>query len=492
MAAHGAAPSNQSSLPILLGVMSNPMNARMRTQWREWAQLFSERESGVKVRFVLGSSFYGTQQAATPREMLRGEAEKFRDLVYVDGREKLPHVGKVTEKSASWWLTAAREHPGHSFYCKCDDDTLVHVDRLRHVLREVEASRGAGAPVYFGHIKWRGWDVGHRFQACGGGWGPAGKTGDDIAKGGALPGGRSYPPCPHAAGPYPYMSGGMVCMSQALARVMGADAAFNDFYEVAKARNTNGVPCKRPLECASQPVETHMWHHEDAGVGFNVFRALVSANATGSIVPVPGHFNDPGIIERTPSAQDSYWSSRAVFVHGIKGQKQYDKAKERWTLRRPDAHFGLRCFKCSAGGTNGHNGDWRWARLPCQGAWAGRGAKPAGGDVDFCPVEPTDHFTCCGWPWVVPELRDIIVSTLRESAGSGPMAPAELYTALEAEVKRRRRAEPNKKCVRDCLNLRLPGALSFGGVLNELGERGDLTVERGAGKAPVSVRLAHP
>ena len=47
MAAHGAAPGNQSPLPILLGVMSNPMNARMRTQWREWAQLFSERARGV-------------------------------------------------------------------------------------------------------------------------------------------------------------------------------------------------------------------------------------------------------------------------------------------------------------------------------------------------------------------------------------------------------------------------------------------------------------
>ena len=61
-----------------------------------------------------------------------------------------------------------------------------------------------------------------------------------------------------------------------------------------------------------------MWHHEDAGIGFNVFRAVVRANASASLVPVPGHFNDPGIIERSPSAQDLYWSSRALFVHGIK------------------------------------------------------------------------------------------------------------------------------------------------------------------------------
>jgi hypothetical protein len=36
-----------------------------------------------------------------------------------------------------------------------------------------------------------------------------------------------------------------------------------------------------------------MWHHEDAGIGFNVFRAIVSANASASIVPVPGHFDEP-------------------------------------------------------------------------------------------------------------------------------------------------------------------------------------------------------
>ena len=63
-----------------------------------------------------------------------------------------------------------------------------------------------------------------------------------------------------------------------------------------------------------------MWHHEDAGIGFNVFRAVVRANATAVLVPVPGHYNDPGVIERSASPQDAYWSSRAVFVHGIKAR----------------------------------------------------------------------------------------------------------------------------------------------------------------------------
>jgi hypothetical protein len=31
-----------------------------------------------------------------------------------------------------------------------------------------------------------------------------------------------------------------------------------------------------------------MWHHEDAGIGYNVFRATIAANASTLIVAVPG------------------------------------------------------------------------------------------------------------------------------------------------------------------------------------------------------------
>lgn len=368
--------SANASMPILLGVMSSPLNPRLRTQWREWGAAFSTYQKAVDVRFVLGKEFHKAAFAAarrqrrrtpegvaaddaTPPRLVDAEVKEYDDILFVEGREKLPHVGKVTEKSAAWWTTIGRLQPGYRFYCKGDDDTLVHLDRLHETLAEVERSRGRDAAVYFGHIKWRGWDVGHRFQACGGGWGPARKTGDDIAYGGVLPNGVRYPPCPHAAGPYPYISGGMVCMSRRLVEIVAADGAFLDFLAVARERNTRGMPCRSPQVCAAQPASVHMWHHEDAGVGFNVFRAVVAANATAHIVPVPGHYNDNGIIERTPSAQDSYWSSRALFVHGIKGPSQFASARARWTIRRPTAYLGLRCFSCASGGTNGHNGDWQ-------------------------------------------------------------------------------------------------------------------------------------
>ena len=69
------------------------------------------------------------------------------------------------------------------------------------MLSHVARVEGPERPVYLGHMKWRGWDVGFRFQACGGTWGNAVKTASDILYGGTLPGGKTYAPCPHAAGP---------------------------------------------------------------------------------------------------------------------------------------------------------------------------------------------------------------------------------------------------------------------------------------------------
>ena len=60
--------------------------------------------------------------------------------------------------------------PGYRYYCKSDDDTLVHLDHLTALVDELQRALPADKPVYLGHTKWRGWDVDDRFQACGGGW----------------------------------------------------------------------------------------------------------------------------------------------------------------------------------------------------------------------------------------------------------------------------------------------------------------------------------
>ena len=52
---------------------------------------------------------------------------------------------------------------------------------------------------------------------------------------------------------------------------MAQDEHFRNFNAVAHARNTAGTPCRKPLHCAAQPSASHMWHHEDAGIGCDVF-----------------------------------------------------------------------------------------------------------------------------------------------------------------------------------------------------------------------------
>lgn len=457
---------------VLLGVMSNPTSPRLRTQLREWnARFGAKREGGVGVRFIFGSSFYGGANGSTtaevPQEAIAGaqaEAAAHGDLLYVDGRERLPHVGVVTEKSAAYWREVGTALPGYNFYCKCDDDTLVHLDRLHTVLSHVARAEGPERPVYLGHMKWRGWEVNHRFQACGGTWGNAVKTAKDILYG--------DPPCPHAAGPYPYMSGGMVCMSSALQRIVAADASFGAFLTVAKSRNDHGERCNRPDLCAAQPSQTHMWHHEDAGIGFNVFRAVVYANASASLIPVPGHFNDPGIIERSASPQDLYWSSRALFVHGIKHPEHYTIATQRWALGRSSDHLTLRCDRnCSAHGVEAYG--WEWARLPCTPrVWS----DPAGPTGRFCHVEPGAHYRCCSWPWVVPQLRTAILRAIAAEPGQR-LRVAELVRKARREAAKA--AVDSAGCIGACATVEVPQGQHMHAVLEDLQRRGDLSYSAG-------------
>ena len=460
---------------VLLGVMSNPGKPQLRAQIRaEWNSRFSRSGDGVDTLFVLGTSFYANATTApgssAPAEIasaVRAESQASGDLLYVTGRERLPHVGVVTEKSASFWREVGTLRPGYSFYCKSDDDTLVHLDRLHAVLNHVARTEGPERPIYFGHMKWRGWDEPHKFQACGGTWGNAVKTASDILFGGKLNNGETYPPCPDAAGPYPYMSGGMVCMSSAMQKIVAADTAFRDFYIVARSRNEHGVACRRPAECASQPAAMHMWHHEDAGIGFNVFRAVVRANASASLVPVPGHFNDPGIIERSPSHQDTYWSSRAIFVHGIKERHHFDLAHKRWHLDKASDHLTLRCDRnCSSrGGADGYG--WEWARLSCP-------VRRWSEEVQWgrwCEVKPYQHYHCCHWPWVVPELRAVLLKVLAATDGQRLSVSALIRKARKEAA---RSAVETPQCVGTCATVEIPGGMNMHLTLRDLAGRGDL------------------
>jgi len=189
------------------------------------------------------------------------------------------------------------------------------------------------------------------------------------------------------------MSGGMVCMSAALQQIVAHDTAFADFVTVAKARNDYGSRCKIPQLCASQPSNVHMWHHEDAGIGFNVFRAAVAANASIAVAAVPGHNNDVGPFVKPvkcPSpwsrcaAEAAYWSDRAVFTHQVKSAKAYADVAKRWNTTRPLPNVSLACAACSDAKRGPKYGAWTEARLPC-----------TEDDDAFCAVDVGAHFRCC-------------------------------------------------------------------------------------------------
>ena len=123
---------------VLLGVMSNPSSPMLRNNIRDWTSKFKSVGKASSVKFVFGNEFYNGSMPAPP--VLLPAIEEVRthdDFFFVDAREHLPHVGVVTEKSAMWWRTVALREPRYSYYCKSDDDTLVHLDRLASVLRGV-------------------------------------------------------------------------------------------------------------------------------------------------------------------------------------------------------------------------------------------------------------------------------------------------------------------------------------------------------------------
>eukprot|EP00964_Phaeocystis_antarctica_P065420 scaffold39482_cov63-Phaeocystis_antarctica.AAC.2 len=97
-------------------------------------------------------------------------------------------------------------------------------------------------------------------------------------------------------------------MSRRLALQMAQDEHFRNFNAVAHARNTAGTACRKPLQCAAQPAASHMWHHEDAGIGYNVFRAAIAANTSTlvrvALVSIVVAANSHGAASAEPGTRD--------------------------------------------------------------------------------------------------------------------------------------------------------------------------------------------
>lgn len=282
-------------MSIVLGVMIHPHRTHSYERWEKWRTQFEIQPS---IRYVTGKGVVS--------------GPSFPSFA-VDGRENLPHVGKVTEKSFAWWLLPGNE----TWRCKTDDDTLIHLDRLVQTLNAIPVADGRA--VLFGYLKWRGWEF-SEFKACGGVWGTAQTWW------------QSESLCPKASGPFPYAVGAMYCMSRGARSLLANDEDANAFFDAARRRNDAALPCKTAIECASAPSSKRTWHHEDAGIAANLFRAAVNSGTHIDYVATPGHFNDPFAIsysERIPS-----WNTKALWVHGIKRRALYQRAVDTWNLKR--------------------------------------------------------------------------------------------------------------------------------------------------------------
>ena len=219
---------------ILLGVITNPSSFELRRMLREFAVLSGGEQGGVRTEFVVGKSYFRDPPPVGQQAALAAEAAEHNDIVFVDGREKLPHVGKATEKSAAWWSSAPKRS-GASIFCKTDDDSLIH---LGHLSSSLQAAVRTLETKYFmySYMRWRGWLPFNRLQACGGGWGGPGdalhQMNDPVNH------------CELAEGPFPQGTGTLTCMSAELASQLADEPHFETFQQVARARNDFGTPCK--------------------------------------------------------------------------------------------------------------------------------------------------------------------------------------------------------------------------------------------------------
>ena len=108
---------------VLIGVISTPSKFARREMIRDFANA-TRSELKVQTEFVFADRYFERPPPLDVQERLGAEVDRHGDAVFVDARERLPHVGKATEKSASWWLTAPLRVSAN-FYCKTDDDALL-------------------------------------------------------------------------------------------------------------------------------------------------------------------------------------------------------------------------------------------------------------------------------------------------------------------------------------------------------------------------------
>ena len=193
---------------LLVGILSVPTNFERRAWIRHHTRALGAAP-GMDAMFVFGigcplnngeRAFFDAERRRHPADMhmLNGTSDCITPYIF--------------HKTLAWYASAIRLHPGYAWYAKSDDDSLIHMPRLRSDLLAalaVAAACGRSTPyAYYGPMRWRLWHP-EGFGGCG----AFGEAGPPDAPPPALT--RDASAC--GAGPFPYADGSLHILTAALA-----------------------------------------------------------------------------------------------------------------------------------------------------------------------------------------------------------------------------------------------------------------------------------
>lgn len=312
---------------IHIGVMSNPFKPVLSNALRTFYQ--QTANNAIDVSYVYGDRIFGTLYDPPPsKRALRRlkAAHDSKDAFVVQAYEKLPHVGKVVEKSAAWWQAASRGSR-YKYICKTDDDTVINLQLLADALHKIPKSAEF---VMSGYIRWRGWNE-SSYSACGGNWGGADLAYQTLCRG--------------ASGPFPYAVGALTCLSTPLAKRLATNQHFKSFLKGASERLYSGEPCHERSECAKAPPDRRYWHHEDAAIAFNLLEAAKDVSVHVISLPRVMHWFD--------HTRSYSWQPKTIYVHNAKTQFVFNKIASAYFNT---THLPTEKVDCS------HCSKWGWTK----------------------------------------------------------------------------------------------------------------------------------
>jgi len=369
---------------LVIGVMSDVREPERRARLRDFyrTRFGNLLAKDVRVEFVVSRHLYPNtvvagkmfaqingetakgkynQQTKSYKQLLEDlheEDQKEGDIKWVDSSEWSPHVSPETQKSARWYQTHTE---AYQYYCKADDDALVNVRQLLHLLEQ------SGPSALVGNIHFREWHPDYKFQAGGNSWNSRDKKTGFIEK-----------VCKDCVGPLPYAYGGLECLGSTLMDSFAKDTHFESFVQEAVRRDGLGNFCDK-TNCATMPWDTHMWHHEDLGIQYNLFRSILRKNLTGvKVVDIVNFFWNGG--EQWSSRISTLKNNPVVVVHGVKHVEQFNHYIPGWNTNN-ELKSTLSCGSCA------RRQGWKSTTTCLSGE---------GDNCDaFIEVNPSWTFQCC-------------------------------------------------------------------------------------------------